>query len=239
MSRESLTKFYAPLDGYLKKAEADLWWSLDKFMERATDSEAKRIYSSSRRGERIKTEDSVFRKCLRDEIVLPEAVLDKMEDLVGLRIVASNKKDAETLFDFLRSKKDDWFCETTEIPKFTPYTLAERNGHSIRTGYQAFHVTFVFKRSYRPGTDVDKWPVELQITSQLWEFFAEYSRKYFYSASGDLVERLRPYAVAASRAVDVAEDLVVTTINLLSGRSDSKEGQGSERGADNDSPEGR
>ena len=34
-----------------------------------------------------------------------------------------------------------------------------------------------------------------------------------------MVEKLRPYTVAVARAVDVAEDLVVTTINLLSGDS--------------------
>ena len=223
MSRENLAKFYAPLEGFLKKAASDLWWTLDGFIEKTGDADVKRIYASCRKSERVKTESSVFRKCRRDSIAVPEAVLDRMEDLIGMRIVAPNKKDAEFLFDFLRRARDSWFCEAAEEPKFTPYTLAEKNGHSIRTGYQAFHVTFVYERSYRPGTEVDRWPVEIQITSLLWEFFADYSRKYFYSASGEMVDKLKPYTVAVARALDVAEDLVVTTINLLSGDSGKTE----------------
>jgi ppGpp synthetase/RelA/SpoT-type nucleotidyltranferase len=223
ISRETLTKFYSPLESFLKKATSDLWWSLDKFIEDGRDSNVTRIYASCRRSERVKTEESVLRKCQRDDIVVPGAILERMEDLIGMRIVAPNKKDAEFLFDFLRNKKDSWFCETTEEPKFTPYTLAEKNGHSIRTGYQAFHITFVYERSYRPGTEVDKWPVEIQITSMLWEFFADYSRKYFYSASGEMVDKLRPYTVAVARELDIAEDLVVTTINLLLGDTERTE----------------
>lgn len=234
MSREALTKFYAPLDGFLKKAVSDLWWSLNRFMEESDDGNAKRIYNSSLKRERIKTEESVFGKCRRDEIVAPEAILDGVEDLIGMRIVAPNKKEAESLFNYLRGKKDAWFCDVLAGPKFTPYTLAEKNGHSIRTGYQAFHITFVYTRSYRPGTEVDRWPVEIQITSLLWEFFADYSRKYFYSASGEMVDKLRPYTVAVARELDVAEDLVVTTINLLSGDSSKgKVGEEKEPGEKN------
>ncbi len=239
MSRESLTKFYAPLHGYLKKATTDLWWSLDTFMEHATDGNVKRIYDSSRKSARVKSEDSVFRKCQRDGITLPEGILDGVEDLIGMRIVASNKRDAESLYNFLRSCKGHWFCETMEEPKFTPYTLAERNGHSIRTGYQAFHIAFVYNRSYHPGTKVDKWPVEIQITSLLWEFFADYSRKYFYTASGAMVDKLRPYAVAVSRELDIAEDLVVTTIDLLSGDSEKESRQASEQGTEDSITEAR
>ena len=161
MSRENLAKFYAPLEGFLKKAASDLWWTFDGFIQKTGNADIQRIYASCRRSERVKTEDSVFRKCQRDSIAVPEAVLDRMEDLIGMRIVAPNKKDAQSLFDFLRSKKDSWFCETAEEPKFTPYTLAEKNGHSIRTGYQAFHIAFVYARSYRPGTEVNRWPVEI------------------------------------------------------------------------------
>jgi ppGpp synthetase/RelA/SpoT-type nucleotidyltranferase len=232
MSREALKRFYMPLDSFLKKATSDLWWSLNRFMERSGDTNAKRIYLSCRKSERIKTEDSVFRKCRRDEIVQPEAILDGMEDLIGMRVVAPNKKDAESLFDYLRSKKDSWFCETSGEPKFTPYTLAERSKHSIRTGYQAFHITFTYHQSYLPGTKVERWPVEIQITSLLWEFFAEYSRKYFYTAPGAMVDKLRPYAVAVARELDIAEDLVVTTVNLLTEDSEKVRGQESDEGAE-------
>jgi len=229
VSREDLTKFYSPLDGYLKKAASDLWWWFDGSIERLGGDDIKRIYGTCHRSERVKPEASVFRKCQRDEIATAEEILDDIEDLIGLRIVASNKKDAQSIYEFLQGNRDHWFCETTEPPKFTPYTLAERNGYSIKTGYQAFHITFVFSRSYLPGTEVSRWPVEMQITSQLWEYYANYSRKYFYTAKGEMVDKLRPYTVAIARALDAAEDIVVTTTNILEGKpAEDAQDEGSE-----------
>ncbi len=226
MSQKALTEYYTSLSEYCKKAMTDVIWSLDKFMSDSRDANIRRTYSSSTRRERVKSEESVLRKCKRDKIILPETIPDAIEDLIGVRFVTSNKNEAEALFAFLRTNKDKWFCDIQGEPKFTPYTIADRNKYSMATGYQAFHVTFVYDRSYRPITEICRWPIEMQFTSLLWEFWANYSRKYFYSASGGMAEKLRPYNVAIARALDNAEDLMATTTNILFGESESGPSKG-------------
>lgn len=215
MSSDALEIFYSPLSDYFQKAMSDLIWSLDNFMKGAPNESIRRIYDSSRKSSRVKTKESLLRKCRSREIATPDRIPEAIEDLIGIRIVTPNKSEAEALFDFFRSNKDKWFCDVMAEPKFTPYTIAERNRWSMSTGYQAFHMAFVYIRSYRPGTEFDKWPVEIQITSQLWEFWASYSRKYFYTASGDMVQKLRPYMLTIAKALDNAEDLIATTVDIL------------------------
>ncbi len=229
MSQKALAKYYASLSDYCKKAMTDVIWSLDNFMNNTGDGNIRRIYGSSVRRGRVKPEESVLRKCRRDKIVSPEVIPDAIEDLIGIRLVASNKNEAEALFAFLQTNKDKWFCDTVGEPKFTPYTIADRNKYSIRTGYQAFHIAFVYNRSYHPITDICSWPIEMQLTSLLWEFWANYSRKYFYSASGGMVEKLRPYTVAIAKALDNAEDLMATTINILFGESETGQSKSQEK----------
>jgi hypothetical protein len=85
----------------------------------------------------------------------------------------------------------------------------------LKTGYQAYHITFIADREYAPFTAIRKWPCELQIMSQVWEFWANYSRKYFYAASSPEVTQLLPYNAAISKILDSADDLMVATAELL------------------------
>ena len=100
-------------------------------------------------------------------------------------------------------------------PKCVPYTIEDRNKYSLRTGYQAFHVTFIADRGYTPFTANRKWPCEIHIMSQIWEFWANYSRRYFYAASGPEVSQLLPYNSVISKILDSADDLMVATAELL------------------------
>ena len=51
--------------------------------------------------------------------------------------------------------------------------------------------------------------------SQLWGFWADYSREYFYGRSDQEAGRLLPYNVAISKVLDSADDLMSATTELL------------------------
>ena len=103
----------------------------------------------------------------------------------------------------------------------------------METGYQAYHITFAYDHSYHPGPEITRWPVEIQITSRLWEYWASYSGKYFYSkTSGPMAQKLLPYIVAIARALDNAEDLMATTTNLLVGEPEQTTSESSAENTD-------
>ena len=211
-----LARMYHSAESVYKRVLEDLRWHLDRFFEDARtrgDSdgeEAARIYFSSRISQRVKALDSVRRKCKRDKINSVDEVQTKVEDLLGFRIAAPNKEQAETLFEYLQRHEANWFCVVTAPPKFVPYTIPNRNRYSLETGYQAYHITFIHEKHYKPVTTITSWPGEIQIMSQLWEFWTNYSRRYFYGGS-DATARLLPYNVVISRILDAAEDLMVAT----------------------------
>ena len=212
-----------------RRSLEDVRWHLDTFFEsaRATGGDAgvlaSEIYTSSKISQRLKVPDSVYRKCKRDGIESIADIYEKIEDLIGLRIATPNKEQAESLFKYLHDRKDSWFCAVKTRPHFVKYTIPDKNTYSLETGYQAYHITFIHQRSYLPFAEITGWPVEIQIMSQLWEFWANFSRKYFYGQSGHAA-RLLPYNVVISRILDAAEDLMVATQNQL--RAVSEEAPG-------------
>ncbi len=167
---------------------------------------------------RVKRPTSILKKCQREDNKVEnlDEIPEKIEDLLGIRIVTVNKEQARRLFDELRrfhEKENTWFCETDKPPNFVQYTIQDKNNYSLRTGYQAYHITFIFTRSYAPFHKIARWPVEIQIMSQLWDFWAEYSRKYFYG--GVESDSQLPYNLAISRILDSADELMVTTAQIL------------------------
>ena len=180
-------------------------------MQESGNADIVRILGSSEFHHRIKDADAIFRKCLRDNVVRVEDIQEMVEDVVGLRVVTPNKKDAKLLFDFLHGRASGWFCETTAPVKFVEYTWESGNGYSMKSGYQAFHITFIHPRQFPSFALATKWPIEVQITTKLWHFWSDYSRTYFYQGTGDEDDPAAPYNVAISRILDSAEDLMITT----------------------------
>jgi ppGpp synthetase/RelA/SpoT-type nucleotidyltranferase len=211
-----LLAYYSELEPTYDKALSDVKWQLEQFIRTEASEGVDQIYVSSIVTERVKPFDSVLRKARRDGVETVEEIPGAIEDLVGIRIATANKKQARELFSFLQETAENWFCESVEGPKFTPYTIEDKNNYSMRTGYQAFHVTFVHRRNYQPITPVDLWPVEIQILSQLWAFWANYSRVYFYTGTGSVESELLPYNSAISKILDSADDLMTATADLLS-----------------------
>jgi ppGpp synthetase/RelA/SpoT-type nucleotidyltranferase len=210
---DELLDYYTALEATYDKVLEDVRWQLDQWL--AGHDDAARIVNSSRVSIRVKPYDSVLRKARRDNITNLDRIPFDIEDLLGIRVSAPTKKDARELFEIFQHNSEGWFCSSQEEPKFVPYTIEDRNKYSLRSGYQAFHVTFVHERGYEPATAVDRWPVEIQIMSQLWNFWADYSRTYFYTGTGPIDSELLPYNTAISKILDSADDLMTVTADLL------------------------
>ncbi|RLG45269.1 MAG: hypothetical protein DRN81_02190 [Thermoproteota archaeon] len=196
------------------------------YLEDSMDEEIRSISNSS--GEikqRIKSYPSVIRKAREIGVESHDEIPRLIEDYIGMRISTPNKNQAKQLFEYLRrqfTKEKDWFCDLVGEPKFTPMTVEDRNYYSISTGYQAYHITFVYDSGsrYTQDCEVCEWPFELQVMSQLWEFWADYSRKYFYRTSTS--KQSLPYQVAISKILDSADELMKATAeDLLSEPNDS------------------
>jgi ppGpp synthetase/RelA/SpoT-type nucleotidyltranferase len=211
---EDIDLYHAGLKEIYSRALDDISFFLDKAIRESPD-EISRIYTASRLSKRVKSSESLVRKIRRDNIETVDTIPETVEDILGIRISTPNKFQANKLFDWFQEKKDAWFCNLFGEPKFVPYTTEHRNKYSLRTGYQAYHITFVVDRGYAPFTPERRWPCELQIMAQVWEFWANYSRRYFYATSGPEVTQLLPYNTAISKILDSADDLMMVTADLL------------------------
>lgn len=215
MKEEDFEVYYGSLESIYVRALDDVRWHLDRHFQELDASDVARIYSTAKLTQRVKSKKSLWRKCRRDNLASVEEIPVRIGDLLGIRIATPNKEQARLLFEHFRSVKDDWFCEVSRVVEFVPYTIADKNRYSLEKGYQAYHVTFSFESSYAPATPLRGWPVEIQIMSQLWEFWAEYSRKYFYGGKGTMADALLPYNVTISRILDAADELMIATADLL------------------------
>lgn len=235
---QELSSYYASENEIYLKVLDDVMFFLEKALRECPEEDIGRIYASSRTSKRVKTYESLLRKVRRDKVESIDNIPNAIEDVLGIRVSTPNKVQAKKLFDWLQGNKERWFCPTLGAPKFVPYTIEDRNKYSLRTGYQAYHVTFIVDREYAPFTANRKWPCELQIMSQVWEFWANYSRRYFYATSGPEVAQLLPYNTVISKILDSADDLMVATAELLltSGRENEKEKPTSEGSATTSQP---
>ncbi len=211
ISRAVLGNYYAYMHALYEKARQDVIWHFDRFLDQSEPLSEFR--DSIRVHSRVKSEESIMRKCNRNNLSVISDIPVKIEDLIGIRAATANKEQARILFETLEHAKDNWFCLAKGAPKFVPYTVAERSRYSLQSGYQAYHVTFLFSQSYKPIMEETQWPVEIQVMSQLWEFWAEYSRRYFYGATP--TKTTSTYNVVVSKLLDAADDLMIATTDVF------------------------
>lgn len=211
-----LAHFYA-IREVCREALSDVRLHLDYHFRNVAPTEVTRIYVKGRISDRVKPPDSIWRKCERDGLVFNsvDEAPSVLVDLLGIRISLPDKEVARNLFRYFQSIEGNWFCPIFEEPKFKALTVQDDNRYAIETGYQGYHVLFVFSKSYYPAAENKEWGVEIQIMSKLWEFWAEYSREHFYGEPGPATEALRPDLVEISRILDGADDLIVTTTRKL------------------------
>ena len=147
LTDNDLSDYYAANENVYNKCLEDIKWDLDQFMKNASD-EVKVHFNTSRIAQRVKPLQSFIRKCRREQIAAKEDINLKIEDILGIRISTANKEGARELFGFLQQKSDSssWFCELASELRFVPYTIEDKNNYSLKSGYQAFHITFACKK---------------------------------------------------------------------------------------------
>lgn len=239
LSDQELRDYYESMSAGFAKAMSDVLWDFTQSKKTMPD-EVQIHLNSARTISRVKTIDSFIRKCRRESVETIEELPEKIEDLLGIRIATTNKKAALSIFEYLQhcSSPDKWFCNVDVKPNCTPYTVESKNKYALRTGYQAYHITFVSKRDYPAYGPANEWPVEIQIMSRLWEFWAEYSREYFYLGDGTGAANYLPYNVAISKILDSADDLMTITIDQIRQNEQVEESEKVETG-DEDSVNSR
>ena len=217
MTDDELTEYYVSMAPIFSKALEDVAWDLEQFIRNVPDEDVKRHFISARISKRVKTLESFLRKCRREQVENAGQIATKVEDLLGLRIATANKTGASALFEHFQhnAKPNKWFCGIKSEVKFVPYTIEAKNNYSLRSGYQAYHLTFVHERKYQVANNIDEWPIEIQIMSRLWEFWAEYSREYFYGNEASAAAEYLPYNMVISKILDSADDLMVATSDRI------------------------
>ena len=213
MTDDELRELYQGLEPSFGKALEDTRWDLEQYSMKDMPSFERSVFETARVSTRVKSIESFVRKCKREGIQSYSEIPHKITDLLGIRIATANKNTAADLFKHFRGRQDSWFCKIDETPKFVPYTIEDKNNYSLRSGYQAYHIIFVCQKQYAAFSDASQFPVEIQIMSRLWEFWAEYSREYFYGS--ELLSSYLPYNVAISKILDSADDLMTITTERI------------------------
>ncbi len=211
VTNRELTKRLNEIDDVGKRVSDYIVKKMVVFLQDSEDEGIRNIIDSSPSPvPKIKPNDSVVRKARATGVENSEEIPELIDDYLRTRIATPYKDQAQALFEYLQrsyKKDEDWFCSVCDVPQFTPYTIDHGNRYSISTGYQAYHISFVYDSAdrHKSECDVTRWPFELQIMSQLWEFWAEYSHKYFYRSSA--TPRV-PYQRHISRLLDAADDFM-------------------------------
>ncbi len=196
-----------------KQVKDILMMKLRTFLYESDNEEIQRESSKWRVIGRVKECQSVIRKA--NEVGIEDASIDipgRISDFIGLRIVTKNKADAEKVFEDLndRHKKGDWFCDVEGGIESDAKTIDRALFPKVSSGYQAFHINFLYdsRNRYTRDCGVLYWPTEIQIMSELWAFYAEFSRRYFYKPEDPAPASLAPYIIPLSKILDAADDLV-------------------------------
>lgn len=211
---QAVLNFHSALRESLLQVLQDVRFCMEKAMRDSADEEVKRIIERSQVKFRVKAPESIARKMRRDGLESAAELPAGIEDMLGIRVVTPDKIQARKLFEWFQHNQAQWFYDREGEVQFTPLTIQDRNKYSLRTGYQAFHLTFVAKRRFA-WTPTCAWPCEVQLMAQVWEFWADYSRAYFYANADAANPGLLPYSAAISRLLDAADELMSETANIL------------------------
>src|SRR5437867_13289354 len=105
-----LSSYYSYMEPFYTKALNDVIWHFSKFLDAQVTLNPFR--ASIRVTHRVKSEESILRKCKRQNVLRVEDIPDKVEDVIGIRASTSDKEQARAVFETLEHSKDNWFCSS-------------------------------------------------------------------------------------------------------------------------------
>jgi len=139
---------------------------------------------------RVKTPTSIIKKACEKDISVKD-VFDKMDDIVGLRVIVNNLKDIEPLIEELKTH-----------PKFR---IVEREEHTGTEPYRAVHLKVTYRLSNNdPGSDVT---CEIQIRTLLQDGWAILSHHDLYKNQAELPDLAKPISKHLSESLHTLDRL--------------------------------
>jgi putative GTP pyrophosphokinase len=139
---------------------------------------------------RVKSLTSIIRKACEKDIPA-EDVFEKIDDIVGLRVVVNNLKDIEPLIEELKTH-----------PKFR---IVEREEHGENDPYRAVHLKVIYRLS--DDAAESKVTCEIQIRTLLQDGWAILSHHDLYKNEAELPELARPISKHLSEALQTLDRL--------------------------------
>ncbi|MDO5690219.1 MAG: GTP pyrophosphokinase [Tissierellia bacterium] len=164
----------------LKGKKEELWWianHLEKFFEEVLQEEDSYLNISSR----VKSEDSLKEKILRQNFFLrykrPDVVLERMVDLLGVRIECRFIRDEariyERLVELFRTRLDDGFYRS-ELNDSIQLRIRESQPQKQHNGFE------IYKLDGRYRTETTLYHFELQIKSFVNIFWGDIDHRILY-----------------------------------------------------------
>jgi putative GTP pyrophosphokinase len=139
---------------------------------------------------RVKTPTSIIKKACERDISVKD-VFDKMDDIVGLRVIVNNLKDIEPLIGELKTH-----------PKFQ---IVEREEHTGTDPYRAVHLKVAYRLSNDdPGSDMK---CEIQIRTLLQDGWAILSHHDLYKNQAELPDLAKPISKHLSESLHTLDRL--------------------------------
>ena len=154
---------------------------------------------------RVKSISSILSKAERKGIPVEE-VLDKIEDIAGIRIICQFEEDIYQVVESLRSRTD--MKVTSEIDYIA---------HPKPSGYRSYHM--VVEYSVQTSFESCVIPVEIQIRTLAMDFWAVVEHSLQYKYEERVPDRIRRRLMTSAEAV-ISLDEEMTAI-----RDDIKEAQ--------------
>lgn len=136
---------------------------------------------------RVKKISSILEKCQRKDIVLDE-VLDKVEDIAGIRIICQFVEDIYKVVEILEKRTD------LEIIQYKDYISNQKS-----SGYRSYHVIAKYQIQTKEGPRSVK--VEIQIRTLAMNFWAVVEHSMQYKYKEHMPEHINERLSAASDAI--------------------------------------
>lgn len=126
---------------------------------------------------RIKKEESIERKLIKKGYeVTFENALDKLNDIVGIRVVCLYSDDVYKIAELLKQQKDFYLIKEKDYIK-----------NPKKSGYQSFHLIIEVPVTYKEVTERQR--VEIQIRTVAMDFWAGVDNQICYKKSQEEVKK--------------------------------------------------
>ena len=142
---------------------------------------------------RLKTPDSIVKKLKRDgEEVTIQNMVEKLNDIAGIRIICSYTQDIYQIADMIARQSDVTIVQVKDYIR-----------NPKPNGYKSYHMVVTIPVYLSDGPVETK--VEIQIRTVAMDFWATLEHKIYYKSQGDAPDYLQQELKACADVVDILD----------------------------------